>query len=330
VSNKKNQPQPGSNSDQSAGDLRADLTQPESPQLQCTKCSATKVAHSRLQRFDALKMRFIATRPYRCLYCYHRFWVSEKIAASSKRVWTLSIVALLLVLLVLKALGIFSVSEQATQVTVVVPEPKPTPGQPSARIASSIGMPQDVDQRNSSTNLQAAPSSTREFTQAPDKLLTPEQRARQLLQAKQQAKAAAQLSQARVAQLEQALLPAEQELESLVKIELGYMLERWREAWSAGDLSAYLLSYSAEFKPSNELSFAQWKDVRKSRVSPQKKISVELGDFEVAMLDQLNSGVVEFNQRYQSGDYVENSRKRLSLVKEQGAWKITSEVELPQ
>jgi hypothetical protein len=330
VSNKKKQPLPGSNSDQSADDPRADLTQSESPQLQCAKCGATKVAHSRLQRFDSLKMRFIATRPYRCLHCYHRFWVSEKIAASSKRVWTLSIVALLLVLLVLKALGIFSVSEQATRVTVVVPEPKPTPGQPSARIASSIGMPQGVDQSNSLTNLPAAPSATREFTQAPEKLLTPEQRARQLLQAKQQAEAAAQLSQARVAQLEQALLPAEQELESLVKIELGYMLERWREAWSAGDLSAYLLSYSVEFKPSNELSFAQWKDARKSRVSPEKKISVELGDFEVAMLDQLNSGVVEFNQRYQSGDYVENSRKRLSLVKEQGAWKITSEVELPQ
>jgi hypothetical protein len=290
-----------------------------------------------LQQFDALKMRFIAKRPYRCLQCYKRFWVRESITANSKRVGTLAVIALLLVLLLIRLLATLDAPEKVAQVSLVVPQVDPAEiegdllpkSETAPSLASLINMPQSTGQSDASASAQAASDLNREFTHVPEESLTVEQRARRLLLAKQQAEAAAQISKARVEQLEQVLLPAEDELESLVKVDVSYMVERWREAWSSGDINRYLLSYSSNFKPTNELSFEEWQAKRMSRVNPEKNITIELDDFEVVMLEQLNSAVVEFNQHYQAGSYVDNSRKRLRLAKEQGAWKIMAEVELP-
>ena len=312
------------------GETAAETNGSEVPALVCTKCGASKVAHSRLQSFDALKMRFVAKKPYRCLHCYHRFWVAEKLADSRKRVWTLSIVALLFVLLLVKLFGVFSVTEPNTQVSVIIPESNESAASDdsSPSLASLINMSQGAGKSEAPANVQDISNSPQVFTETAEELLTEEQKARRLLLAKQQAEAAEQLSQARVEQLEKVLLPADDELESLVKVEVGYVVERWREAWSKGDIDNYLLSYSSDFTPPKGLTFEAWKANRKFRVKPEKNISLELSDFEVAMLEELSSGVVEFTQRYQSGSYVERSRKRLSLVKQDGEWKITSEVEL--
>ena len=327
------------------------VSEDREPILQCPKCGASKIAYSRLQQFDDLKMSFIAKRPHRCLECYKRFWAREKFTANSKRIWTLAIIALLVAVVLLRAFGVLSRSEQTAQVSLVVPEHErhesEQPGseqlgskrvesdevssqsKPAPALASQISMPQGAGEKAISDSAQASSNANREFTQATVESLNPEQRARQLLLAKQQAEAAAQISQARVEQLEQVLLPADDELKSLVKIEVSYMVERWREAWSSGDLDEYLLNYSSNFKPENDLSLTQWQAERQSRVTPEKDIVIELNDFEVIMLEQLSSVVVEFNQHYQTGSYVEDSRKRLSLAKEQGAWKIMAEVELP-
>lgn len=339
MSNKSTTPQPDSNSNEKGVEPSSESTQSERLSLHCPKCGVDRIAYSRLQKFDRLKMRFIAKRPHRCLQCYHRFWVSEKMFANPDRVWTLAIVGALLVLLMFKAFDVFTAPEQVIRVSVVVPELNQSTADDgsspqsdaSASVASSINMPQNQAQNQAQKDALASARAlpNREFTQAREESLTPEQLSRRLLLAKQQADAAAQLSQARVEQLDKVLLPADDEIESLVKIEVGYMVERWRNAWSSGDLNNYLLSYSSGFKPADETPFEQWQATRKSRVTPEKNITVELNDFDLVLLEQRSSAVIEFDQRYQSGNYVENSRKRLRLVKEQGSWKIIAEVELP-
>lgn len=317
----------------SSYDARVGQTLNASLSITCTKCGAEKVAHSRRQRFDDLKMRFMAKRPYRCLHCYHRFWVAEKITDNGKRVWTLVIIALLSTLLLLKISGVFNASKPDEIISIVVPEfnPSVTPDETSPSLASLINMPQTYGDSDAATN---APTPVTEVIASPsiasqaEESSTPEQKARRLLLAKQESEVAEKMSQARVEQLEQVLSPVEDELESLVKIEVGYVVERWRDAWSKGDIDTYLLSYSADFRPANDLAFDAWVASRKYRVKPEKNINVELNDFDITMLEEMGSGVIEFNQRYQSGDYVESSRKRLELVKEQGSWKIVSEVEL--
>ena len=113
-----------------------------------------------------------------------------------------------------------------------------------------------------------------------------------------------------------------------MKVEISYVLERWREAWSNGDVDTYLLAYSEDFVPANNLALAAWRSARRNRVTPEKKIILKMSDFNVTMTNGLNEAVIEFDQRYQSGSYIENSRKQLSLIKQDGDWLITKEIEL--
>jgi Flp pilus assembly protein TadG len=335
VSNKSTTQQPNLNSNEKGVELSSESTQSQPLSLRCPKCGVNSIAYSRLQKFDPLKRRFIAKRPHRCMQCYHRFWVSEKMFANPDRVLTLAIVCVLLVLLMFKVFDVFSAPEQVIRVSVVAPELNQSIAEDgsspqsdaSARVASSINMPQDQAQKNALASARA--ESNRELMQAREESLTPDQLSRRLLLAKQQAEAATQLSQARVEQLKKVLLSADNEIESLVKIEVRYTLERWRNAWAKGDLTAYLLSYSSDFKPADDTTFEQWQSIRKSRVTPKKNIMLELNSFDLVLLEQRSLAVIEFDQRYQAGSFVDNSRKRLRLVKEQGSWKIIAEVELP-
>lgn len=304
--------------------------------LTCTKCGASKVAPSRLQRFDDLKMRFMAKRPHRCLHCYHRFWVAGKVDANNKRVWTLSIVGVLAAVVGLSVLGVFDSTPEAEldeRISVVVPEFNEAAisgDDSSPSLASLINLPQSIAEPDDgvTASVQEVSNSRQAFNQVPEELLTPGQKAKQLVLAKQQSEEAQRQSQARVERLEKTLLPAADELESLLKVEVGYVVERWRDAWSKGDVDRYFLSYSQTFTPSNDVALDAWKAGRKFRVKPEKNIQLELSDFNIAMLEELSLSEVEFNQRYQSGSYIENSRKRLNLVKEDGTWKIVAEVEL--
>jgi hypothetical protein len=312
--------------------------------IPCAKCGVKNISKSVPQRLDGLIARLTiadasfskgAEGPYRCLSCHHRFWLGQTIGFNNKRTWALIAIVLVCILMLLKVVGIDGGSSSEHRIGVVVPEfDQAIDQQMETRLsrdnqtsdsipslASLINMPQGVD------NARSREGASEVFASY-EKPLTPEQKARQLAQAKQEAEQAERLSQARIEQLDRALSPADDELESLVKIEVGYVLEQWREAWEKGDLEAYLTSYSANFTPSNKLTVDAWKANRRARVTPEKKISVELTNFDITMLDQLSSGVIEFQQRYESGSYRETSRKQIKLAREQGAWKITSEVEL--
>lgn len=294
-------------------------------QLNCTKCGTDQTTESEPERFDDLKTRVLAKRPYRCLECHHRFWVDHKtLEVSAKRRWTLAIVMLMFALLLLNVFGLLSPQDSNSRISVVVPEfsaPTAKEGE-TPSLASLINLPPVAGNREVQAN---AP---RAYVASYQEQLTPQQRDKRLALAKQQAERAERASQARVEQLDRLLSPVGGELESLRRVEVGYVIERWREAWSNGDVDSYLLNYSPGFTPSNDLTLEAWKANRRYRVKPEKKISVELSNFDIAMIGELNTGVIEFNQRYKSGGYVENSRKRLNLVKEQGSWKITSEVEV--
>ena len=45
--------------------------------LTCPNCRESKVAHSRTKSSDSFLMLLLPKRPYRCLLCYQRFWLSE-------------------------------------------------------------------------------------------------------------------------------------------------------------------------------------------------------------------------------------------------------------
>ncbi len=298
----------------------------------CPKCGSHKMARSQLESYDALKVNLLGKRPYRCMQCYHRAWLKKPSAQGRKM--SVLVVVLALLVMVLSVYKSFVEQPVAPSVSIVVPSNSPETQETAPRVeqstpslASLINMP---DQRDSSESGGESSLSSIDYVDRQVDQLSAEQQAALLSQAKNQSEAAEQLSQARVEQLESVLLPVGDELESLVKVEVGYIVERWREAWATGDVEDYLTSYGANFVPANDLSIEDWRRQRRSRVSPQKQIELGLSGFDISMSDDLNQGTVYFNQRYRSGSYVENSRKRLILEKEDGTWKIVSELELKE
>lgn len=151
---------------------------------------------------------------------------------------------------------------------------------------------------------------------------------KQLAQARAEARQAKQQNEARKISLQETMQAEQAELESLLKIDIGYHLENWRKAWQAGDVARYLSFYSEDFIPRNELSRERWVELRRDRISPAKKIVLRLSNFKVEFIDNNAAAIVAFDQAYQAGSYQDVSRKKLLLLKERQEWKITSETEI--
>ena len=305
----------------------------------CNACGSEKIARSQLEKFDSIKVFLLGKQPYRCLHCYHRFWVPNTEGRMRKRLLLLLVLVLLIAALSYFGGSLFTDSESEPSVSIIVPvdnaENSVSDDTIESRIepvtiddqAASPSLASLVDVPEQSENLELSTAKA-QFNARNENNLSEQQQAELLLQAKQQAQNAEQASKARVEQLEQVLAPELDELKSLMKVEISYVLERWREAWSNGDIETYLQTYSDQFVPANDLALATWRSARRNRVTPEKKIVLRLSDFEVTMTNGLNEAVIEFDQRYQSGSYIDNSRKQLSLIKQNGDWRITQELEL--
>ena len=102
------------------------------------------------------------------------------------------------------------------------------------------------------------------------------------------------------------------------------MVTAWADSWSGQRVEEYLGFYSTEFAPTTDLSRAEWEDQRRQRVPRPAWIEVELSGFERTAL---GAGRFElsFDQIYRSPNYEDQVRKTLTLVWEDGTWKIAAE-----
>ena len=276
-------------------------------------------------------MRFIPKRPFRCLHCYHRFWLWESFFASTKRVITWIITLLLITLLLA-----FQMSWQSATADIgPLYEADSSDARPESNDDSSFrGASMDDSEakgrqqqpintppiNNLATNTLA--------TAISEPAMSAQQLEQRLLQARAEAEQAKHLIEQKKALLEQSMLSERAELESLLKVDIGYYIEKWRKAWQAGNADRYLGFYSEHFAPPKPLSRESWAELRRQRVLPDKHINLKLSDFVVAFSDTHNQSTVTFTQAYEAGIYREVSRKQLVLLKEQQEWKIMSEFEI--
>ncbi|MBI3147206.1 MAG: tetratricopeptide repeat protein [Betaproteobacteria bacterium] len=97
----------------------------------------------------------------------------------------------------------------------------------------------------------------------------------------------------------------------------------WAKAWSGRDLEAYLGSYVADYHPPGETHDA-WKSSRRDRILAPKRISVEILNPKVTMVDATHAKV-SFKQDYKSDRLSTSSSKSLALEKQGGQWRISRE-----
>lgn len=103
------------------------------------------------------------------------------------------------------------------------------------------------------------------------------------------------------------------------------LLENWRQAWRARDVTTYLAAYGKAFKPADGTSREAWVSARTKKLSSAAAIEVELSGIAMERIEQ-DLFRVSFQQNYASGNYRETNRsKTLLIVREEGDWKIVSE-----
>ncbi|WP_234087728.1 TolC family outer membrane protein [Azonexus sp. R2A61] len=119
-----------------------------------------------------------------------------------------------------------------------------------------------------------------------------------------------------------AALPASDESEIAAR------MKSWAAAWSAKDYSAYSSFYAPTFTPDGGLSREDWDQLRRARISPRERISVEVEDIRVRM-DGTDRAFAEFRQTYRSNIFNDTVSKTLEMIKVNGKWLINRESSVP-
>ncbi|TAK91832.1 MAG: outer membrane protein assembly factor BamE [Burkholderiaceae bacterium] len=101
------------------------------------------------------------------------------------------------------------------------------------------------------------------------------------------------------------------------------VIESWRAAWSGQDVKTYLSHYARSFKP-QDVTRSVWQVHRKIALTAPKTITVTLDEIEINVADAGHASA-QFRQDYRSDRLTEAGRKTLTLVKEDGQWKIARE-----
>lgn len=122
--------------------------------------------------------------------------------------------------------------------------------------------------------------------------------------------------------------PASEPAAALVRDETAHVrdqVELWRQAWVAGDVSAYLDFYSPNFVPAGGQQHAHWVAARRKALSRPAGIEIRITALNIERLDE-NQIQAVFLQDYTSGRYREVAQpKTLLLVRSDTRWLIAGE-----
>lgn len=101
-------------------------------------------------------------------------------------------------------------------------------------------------------------------------------------------------------------------------------LQDWAKAWSSQNVERYLNAYSDNYQPRGNTSLSAWVRDRRQAVSAPAWIKIDISDIQVSLLSDDRAQAI-FNQHYQSNTYEDRERKRVTLVREDGGWRIVRE-----
>ena len=101
-------------------------------------------------------------------------------------------------------------------------------------------------------------------------------------------------------------------------------LHDWAEAWSAGDVAAYLGHYARAFDPPGDMDREAWARLRARRLEEPSWIDVRVAFLSIETLTSERVRA-SFLQQYRSDRYSDLTRKLVELSLDDGAWRIVLE-----
>jgi len=110
-------------------------------------------------------------------------------------------------------------------------------------------------------------------------------------------------------------------------VEIGSLVEKWADRWSARDYSAYRAFYVDDFKPAGGGTTIDWEAERQRRLAQAKApaIRIEALEIQSASRQQMRT---RFTQHYQAGQYRDVVRKELLWIRQGNDWRIAGETVL--
>jgi len=270
----------------------------------CPSCGFSDVLTSRHRGIESVVVKLLPVNICRCVSCFRRFWVFESLFANATRVFIwglfLAVIVSITLLTFLQSQPVFEVPNPNVRLGGQVENQSEE--EPSSFVLPSHDSGAVLAQKNE-TFLLKKDEPERENEAQSKANSTPEKEAKEIVNSKV-------------------------DLESLARTEMQYNVDIWKKMWELGLVNDYLSFYSSDFEPNNFLSVNEWVDQRKKRVTPEKKIRLELNNFDLSFSDNMSKTVMEFDQVYISQTYSGTSRKQLVWEKEINEWKIVSEKEL--
>jgi Flp pilus assembly protein TadD len=106
---------------------------------------------------------------------------------------------------------------------------------------------------------------------------------------------------------------------------VGPALVAWRQAWASKDISGYLAFYAKGFVPADKKSRLAWEADRRAKLAKKGDIQVTIA--QAAFATAGDAVVVNFEQKYQSDNYSDSTRKQIEWVREGDVWRIQREVQ---
>jgi uncharacterized protein (TIGR02266 family) len=102
-------------------------------------------------------------------------------------------------------------------------------------------------------------------------------------------------------------------------------VQGWADAWSRGDVDAYLSFYADTFEPDGGLTRSRWEAERRERLTGQENIRIILSALASESIDVFRARM-SFSQTYRSDSYFDVVRKTLEMVRQPEGWKIEREI----
>ncbi len=98
----------------------------------------------------------------------------------------------------------------------------------------------------------------------------------------------------------------------------------WAQAWSEQRVDDYLAAYASDFRPPRNLSRPDWEAQRRLQLTAPAFIDINLNALQVRVIEpgRANAG---FLQSYLSNSFSDQVYKSLTLIEEDGSWKILHE-----
>ncbi|MBF0605073.1 MAG: tetratricopeptide repeat protein [Nitrospirae bacterium] len=100
---------------------------------------------------------------------------------------------------------------------------------------------------------------------------------------------------------------------------------QWAKDWSEKNIRGYLDAYSSQFQPPSPFADrTAWETRRKQIIGQKESIRVTISDMKITVINPSRILAV-FKQDYRSSSYTDSSQKTLTMVLEDGRWKILRE-----